>query len=256
MENNENLVIDEIAENVEQTTEETPQSVKTYTQKEVDAIVGKAKALKETKLRKEYDRKYGGLVETLRAGTGKDTVEEIESSLKEFYQDQGVDFTHNNQSYSASDLNVLAQADADEIIRNGYDEVTEEAERLNKLGANGMTEREKIVLAKLTDHIRSTESRQKLDKLGVSKDVYEADGFKEFSKLFNAGTPIEKVYEIYAQSHPKKQVQTMGSMKHTATADDGVKDYYTPAEAKRFTVADFDKNPELLKAVERSMQKW
>jgi hypothetical protein len=150
---------------------------------------------------------------------------------------------------------VLAQADADEIIKGGLDEVIEEADRLNELGADGMTEREKAVFLKLTDHIQNAKSRQKLDELGVSKDVYESDGFKEFAKMFNANTPIEKVHEIYAQSHPKKEVKTMGSMKHSA-ADNGVKDFYTPEEAKRFTVKDLDANPEIMKAIERSMLKW
>ena len=64
MENNENFAIE--AENVETTTEETP---KTYTQEEVDAIVGKRVARTEAKLRKENDRKYGQLVEVLKAGS-------------------------------------------------------------------------------------------------------------------------------------------------------------------------------------------
>ena len=45
---NENLVT-EVTENVEQTTEETQQPIKTYTQEEVDAIIGKKKARWEAK---------------------------------------------------------------------------------------------------------------------------------------------------------------------------------------------------------------
>jgi hypothetical protein len=47
----------------------------------------------------------------------------------------------------------------------------------------------------------------------------------------------------------------MGSIKNT-TVDEGVKDYYSFEEAKRFTKADFDKNPKLFAAVEKSMAKW
>ena len=36
----------------------------------------------------------------------------------------------------------------------------------------------------------------------------------------------------------------------------GVKEYYTYEEASNFTKEDFDKNPELFKAVEKSMQRW
>jgi hypothetical protein len=45
-------------------------------------------------------------------------------------------------------------------------------------------------------------------------------------------------------------------MKHSAPPDTGVKDFYSYEEAKKFTKADFDKNPALFAAVERSMQKW
>ena len=38
--------------------------------------------------------------------------------------------------------------------------------------------------------------------------------------------------------------------------DNGVKEFYTYDEAIKFTKADFDKNPELYKAVENSMSKW
>jgi hypothetical protein len=48
----------------------------------------------------------------------------------------------------------------------------------------------------------------------------------------------------------------MGSMKTNTSEDNGVKDFYSYEEAKKFTKADFDKNPELFKAVEASMSKW
>ena len=48
----------------------------------------------------------------------------------------------------------------------------------------------------------------------------------------------------------------MGSMKNATSTDSGVKDFYTRDEALKFTRKDYDKNPELFKAVERSMLKW
>ena len=262
MNENENLVT-EVTENVEQ--KPTEETAKTYSEAEfndrvnekVKEVMGSKLARKEAKIRKEFERKYGDIINTLRAGMGKETdsIEDIGTSLKEYYSEQGIEINQPKPTYSASDLKVLAQADADEIIKGGLDEVIEEADRLNELGADGMTEREKAVFLKLTDYIQNAKSRQKLDELGVSKDVYESDDFKQFAKMFNANTPIEKVHEIYAQSHPKKEVKTMGSMKHSAS-DNGVKDFYTPEEAKRFTVKDLDENPEIMKAIERSMLKW
>ena len=56
--------MEEMIQNVEQTTEaveqvETP--VKTYTEEEVNQIVGKRLARNSAKIRKEYDNKYGEL---------------------------------------------------------------------------------------------------------------------------------------------------------------------------------------------------
>ena len=81
MTDNENLVT-EVTENVETATEETVEQAetpapRTYTQEEVDEIVSKRKARTEAKIRKEYDRKYGRLESVLKAGTGKESVEEM-----------------------------------------------------------------------------------------------------------------------------------------------------------------------------------
>ena len=104
------LVTEEVAENVEQTTEETP--VKTYTQEEVDAIVGKAKARARAKIEKDYQRKYGGLEEVLKAGTGKESVEEMTDTFAEFYRKKGIQIPQ-KPSYSAKDIDVLARAEAE-----------------------------------------------------------------------------------------------------------------------------------------------
>ena len=45
-------------------------------------------------------------------------------------------------------------------------------------------------------------------------------------------------------------------MKSTSTQDNGVKDFYSREEALKFTKEDLDKNPDLYKAIERSMYKW
>ena len=227
---------------------------KTYTQSEVDAIVGKAKGRAKAQIKKEYDRKYGNLVDVLKAGTGNETVEEITDNLENFYRKKGVEIPQ-KPTYSDKDLEVLARVDADEIIGEGIDYVIEEADRLNDIGAEKMTAREKALFVKLTDHIKNTETGRELSKLGVTEDVYGSDDFKSFAKKFDSKTPITEIYDIYNKTQPKKEFKTMGSMKSTAQ-DGGIKDYYTPEEARRFTVEDFNKNPRLLAVVEDSMKKW
>lgn len=246
IENNENLVTEQVTENVEQTTEQTP---KTYTQEEVDAIVGKRIARKEAKIRKEYDRKYGGLEEVLRAGTGKENVEEMTDTFRQFYEKKGIKIPQ-KPSYSDSDIEVLARAEADDIIRSGYDEVVEEVDRLTDIGYANMTAREKAVFKALAEHRQSAERGRELAKLGVTEDVYNGKEFKEFASKFNASTPIADIYDIYAKMKPKKEHQTMGSMKQNQNT--GVKDYYSPEEIERLTEEDLD-DPKVWEAVRRSM---
>ncbi len=252
MENNENFVV-ETTENVEQTTEQTP--IKTYTQEEVDAIVGKRIARKEAKIRKEYDRKYGNLEEVLRAGTGKESVEEITDTFADFYQKKGIQI-RKEPKYSDKDIEVLAKAEAEDIIRSGYEEVVEEVDRLTELGVANMTPREKAVFKALAEHRQSAERGIELSKIGVTEDVYGSKEFTDFASKFNPNTPISDIYDIYSKTQPKKEIRTMGSMKNSNSTDSGVKDFYTPEEARKFTKKDYDNNPALFKAVEKSMLKW
>ena len=252
MENMENLVTEQVAENVEQTTEQTP---KTYTQEEVDAIVGKRIARNTAKITKQFERKYGGLTEVLKAGTGKESVEEMTDTFKQFYQKKGIQFPQ-EPTYSARDIELLARAEANDIINSGFEEVVEEVERLADLGAENMTPREKAVFAVLAEHRKTTERGNELAKRGVTEDVYRSKEFTDFASQFHSSVPISQVYDIYEKTQPKKQHQTMGSMRNSDSGDTGVKDFYTPEEARRFTKKDFDKNPALFAAVEKSMLKW
>lgn len=253
MENNENLVTNDfeeveeaeevVTENAEQTAEETP---KTYTQEEVNAIVGKRIARNEAKIRKEYDRKYGELETVLKAGTGKDNVEEMTSTFKDFYQKKGINIPQKPE-YSARDIEILARAEADDIIRS--EEAEEEFERLEKLGAK-MTAREQATFKLLAEHLQNTETSRELAKIGASKEVYESQDFKAFAAKINSNVPIAEVYDMYNKMQPKKQYQTMGSMKQSQ--DKGVKDYYSPEEIERLTEEDLD-DPKVWEAVRRSM---
>ena len=261
MENIENLELNS-SENVETvTTEESTgqQDVapapKTYTQEELDEIVGRRLARNKAKITKEFERKYGALEDVLKAGTGKESVEEMTSTFKEFYRNKGINIPE-TPSYSAKDIEVLARAEADEIIRDGLDEVVEEVERLAAIGAQNMTPKEKAMFKQLAEYRQNAERTRELSKIGVTEKEYNSKEFKDFASKFNASTPISDIYDIYNKTKPKKEVRTMGSVKNTTSDDSTVKDFYTRDEALRFTKKDFDKNPALFKAVEQSMLKW
>ena len=256
MNENENLVAEQVTENVEQTTEETP---KTYTEAEfnakLDEVLGKKLSRREAKIRKEYDRKYGNLEEVLKAGTGKNSVEEITDTFTNFYRGKGVNLPE-KPSYSDKDIEVLARAEAKEIIESGYEDVVEEVDRLAELGVEKMTAREKAYFKVLAEHRQKTEKQNELAKIGVTDDVYNSQEFQEFAGKFNPKTPIAEIYNLYNKTQPKKEIKPMGSMKNSTSDDNTVKDFYTRDEALKFTKADFDKNPALYKAVTESMLKW
>ena len=256
MENNENFVAEQVTENVEQTTEQSP---KMYTEDELNAkvneIVGKRVARKEARIRKEYDRKYGTLEEVLKTGTGKENLEEVTDTFKQFYEQKGIQFPK-KPAYSDADIAVLAQAEAADIIRSGYEDVVEEVDRLADIGVAYMTAREKALFKTLAEHRQSAERSRELTKLGVTAEVFESKEFKDFAGKFSSTTPIRDIYDIYQKTQPKKDIKPMGSMKNSTGDDSGVKDFYTRDEALKFSRKDLDNNPALYKAIEASMAKW
>lgn len=254
---NENLVSND-TENVETPTEEPQVEIpveKTYTEAEVDAIVGKKLARNSTKIRKEYERKYGDLEAVLKAGTGKESVEEVTDTLTKFYEGKGIKLPE-KPTYSDKDLEVLAKADATDFINSGYEDVVDEINRLADIGLENLTPREKACLKVLAEHQQKTERHNELQKIGITEDVYNSKEFQEFASKFNPTTPIADIYSIYSKTQPKKEIKPMGSMKHEPTKDTGVKEFYSYEEATKFSKEDFDKNPALYEAVKKSMTKW
>ena len=259
----ENLALNN-AENVEVTTEETQveqiaQPEKVYTEedfnKKLDEVLGKKIARNTAKIRKEYEKKYGELESVLKAGTGKEDVEEMTNTFKQFYASKGIQIPK-EPTYSSRDIEVLAKAEADDIIKSGLDDVIEEVNRLADIGLSNMNDREKAVFKELAEYRQTAERGRELSKLGVGEDVYNSKEFKDFAGKFSSNTSVTEIYEIYNKMQPKKEIRTMGSLKNTTQTDKGVKDFYTRDEALQFTKKDFDKNPALYKAVEQSMLKW
>ena len=265
MNENENLELLN-SENVEETTEQMTEQVeqiaepeKVYTEadfnKKLDEVLGKKIARREAKIRKEYDRKYGELESVLKAGTGKEDVAEMTDTFKKFYESKGIQFPK-EPTYSSRDIEVLAKAEANDIINSGLDDVIEEVDRLADIGLHNMTDREKAIFKELAEYRKSAEQGKELSKLGVTEDIYTSKEFKDFAGKFSATTSIKEIYEIYNKMQPRKEIRTAGSMKNATQTDTGVKDFYTRDEALQFTKKDFDKNPALFKAVEQSMLRW
>lgn len=265
MNENENLELSN-SENVETVTTEESTGVqveeqierpveKTYTQAEVDEIVGKRLARNTAKIHKEYDRKYGQLESVLRAGTGKTNVEEMTDTFREFYENKGIQIPTEPQ-FTDKDTQILARAEAEDIISSGLEEVIEEVDRLAEIGTSNMTAREKAVFNELAKYRDRSEKNNELLRIGVTEEVFNSKEFNDFTKKFSSETPITEVYEMFNKLKPRKEVRTMGSLKNTPQTDTGVKEFYSKDEALKFTKKDFDDNPELYNAVSKSMLKW
>lgn len=266
MNNNEELVTN-VTENVEATTEETsvvePTIEKVYTEDDfnnkLDEVLAKKIARKEAKIRKEYEKKYGKLESVLRAGTGSEgDIEEMADTFDQFYTQNVKGYKSPTEpTYSNKDLEILARVEADEMIETyDFSELEEEANRLADIGIDNMTAREKLVFTRIGDHLMQEKSRKELASIGVTDKVLNDAEYVEFKKNLNPNMSEKDKYEMYKKYRPKPEVEPIGSMKGTVAKDTAVKDFYTKEEAMQFTKADFDKNPELYKAVENSMLKW
>ena len=249
-------VTEEVTENVETTTEETEvveqEEEKKFTQSEVNEMIRKNVSRNEAKIRKQYEResqKHRDLENVIRAGTGKESVEDMTETFREFYTQKGIDVPK-KQSYTDKDIEVLAMSEANEIIGLGLDEVIEEVDRLTEVGFDNMTAREKRVFKTLAEYRKSAEQRSELAKIGVTEDVYNSKEFRDFAGKFNPNTPITDIFNIYNKMQPKKEVKTMGSMKGSQTPK--VKDFYTEEEISRLTDEDLE-DEEVWNAVRRSM---
>lgn len=280
MKDNENVVV-ETTENVEeQATEKlvdgakvttgtegseqaTTDEGKLYTQSDIDKLVNdrinellpKKLERAKSKMQREYLEKYGRTETVLKAGLGVENIEEATNKLADFYKQKGITIPDQN-AYSDRDLDLLANAEANDIINAGYEELVEEVDRLADKGVDNMTPREKLVFTKLATERQKQESIKELAQIGVKPEALQDSEYIEFANKLNPSLSAKEKYEMYLKIKPKPKVETIGSMKGATSKDNGVKDFYSYEESLKFTKADFDRNPELFKAVERSMTKW
>lgn len=260
-ENVEGQTTEEIVDGMTDTEEvvETEETVEeTFTKEQVDEIVAKKVGRQKAKMRREFERELASYKEAemvLNAGMGASNITEATQKMREFYADQGVDIPENlTPQYSEEDLKVLAANEAQKIIELGLDEVIEEVDRLaNK---EKMTPRESLLFNQLAKYRQTEIEKSELAKIGVKPEALNDSDFIEFQKNLNPNLSVKEQYEMFLKFKPKAKIEPIGSMKGTKTEEAAVKDYYSYEEAMKFTREDLDKNPALVKALERSMQRW
>lgn len=245
---------EEVEEPVEEETEEVKPEAekKLYTDEELDEIIARKLSRQQRKLERKYKDKYSRLEAVVNAGLGTSNIEDATNKLTEFYQENGVNIP-DAPRYSEDDIRLLANAEADEFIKNcTYKELVDEVDDLANIPTEQLTERDKIVFLKLADERKKREEESAVLELGITKDKLEAEDFKNFSSKLNSELPIKEKYELFLKLNPRKETKKIGSMKSGAQSK--VKDFYTADEISRLTEEELD-NPEVWEAVRNSMTK-
>ena len=264
--NDEDVV--DTTENVDGTTEQnegevtTDNTEKAYSEAELEKKVNeridellpskieRAKAKLERENQKQLN-KYENIKNILSAGLGTDNLDEIEKQLTTFYSEQGIQIPA-QANLTEKQIKVLAKAEADEIIKSGYDEIVDEVDRLTSIGFRNMTDSEKVIFQTLAEERKRLESKTELEKLGVADDK----DYIDFAKKLNPNLSEKEKVDLFKQLSPKNKKEKIGSMKSTVNSEKELKEFYTPEEAKKFTDKEIRETPGLYERIEKSMLKW
>lgn len=274
MMNDEDLVVEETTENVgEQATEEVVEGEeqatesnneeenvveeeKKYTEEELNARVNELLKKKlhrqETKVRKEYEKKYSQLENVISAGLNTNDMNEAAKQLEDFYEDQGVKIPKYNRNLSDREEEILAKAEADEIIAAGYEDIVEEVDRLADIGINNMSSREKFIFRNLAEKRKELESEKELLSVGADKNILKDEKYKTFiTENGLENVPAKKAYELYRKLQPKPQVEQVGDLTNKNPKTD--KEFISEAEFDNMSPEQIEKN---LGLIRKSMAKW
>jgi len=242
---------DTIDVDTEETKEEQPKG-RFYTDEEVNSIVDKRVARKMRKYEKQM-AEYEDTENVLKSALEVDNISDANKKLRSYYQEQGYELPEKKSSYSERELNILAKAEADEIIEEGYDSMLEEANRLAKIGYQNLNQKEKLIFMTLGDELDKQNDTRELKKIGANEELLKKTDFIELRNMFDKKTPIEKVYGLYKNQEPKPKVELPGSMKNTSVKEE--KEYLTPEEVVALTPEDWEK-PGMWEKVRKSQLKW
>lgn len=245
--------------------EEEEEQPKMLTEQEANNLAEKVAKEREARAYRKAEREkreelkqYEELANLLRAGTGKNDLNEIKNDFTNFYRNEGIEIP-DNRRISEREEKILAKADAEEIIGLGEDEVNRVANEIYNKPLDKRTLREKEIFDILGRHAIQERAKKELIQKGVDEKVLDDNSFKNFASKFNISTPISEIYDVYQRVNNKEVIQkekpaSPGSVRDTQIQKE--KDFYTPEEVDALTDADYDKNPKLIDIVKKSMLKW
>lgn len=207
----------------------------------------------EANIRREYEEKLADIENIIKAGFGTDNLDDGLTRITELCKDKGIKIPERKNSYSQSDLEVLANHTADEIIADGYDAVDLELKKLANKGPERMTAREKLIFAKLNDTKKVLDSEKELASIGVKTEILHSKEFKDFADKFTGSKfSMKEVYEMYAKENkPKTKAKPIGSMINNNPGKE--KDFISEAEYDKMTDKEIEEN---MDSIRKSMRFW
>ena len=208
---------------------------------------------------REFERvlsKYKDTENVLKSTLGANDIDEANKKLREYYEAEGVKLPEvYKPGLSSREIEVLAKADAQDFINEGYTSMLNEANRLAAKEYKNLNERERIVFNTLAERLTQEDNKRNLLKLGVTEDVLNDKKFIDFKNQFNSKTPIGDIYNLYLKTQDSKtKPVAMGSMKDTV-AQKETKDFYSPTDVKNLSDDDWNK-PGVWEKALASMKKW
>lgn len=207
----------------------------------------------ESNLRQEYENKIANIENIIKAGFGTNNLDEGLDRIAELCKQKGIKIPDMINSNSQSDLEVLANHSASEIIADGYDAVDSELKRLAGKGVDKMTTREKLIFSKLNDQKKQMDNERELEAIGVKREILDSKEFKDFADKFTGSKfSMKEVYEMYAQNNkPKPKAKPIGSMINNNPKQP--KDFISEAEFDKMSKKEIQDN---MSVIRKSMLRW
>lgn len=258
----EDLEDEDIFEEEEEESEEDNENNENESSNDFQRIIDRRIARERSKNEKKL-AEYEPLLHTIKEAYGIEgdmSVSEINEKLKSFYEENGQSISDYKPRENKRDAEILAEAEARDIIEAGNDELLEEYNRLRS--RENLNYREQIVFNKLEGELAIKGAEIELSKNGKDPKILRDKDFMDFASKYRNDISILDIYNDYQrffskeEETEKKGYKPAGSVKENKKDSKGIKDFYTPDEVDELTEEDFDKYPELLDIVNRSMEKW
>ena len=207
----------------------------------------------EANIRREYEERLADIENIIKAGFGTENLDDGLARITDLCKTKGIKIPERKASYSQSDLEVLANHTADEIIADGYDAVDLELKKLANKGADKMTAREKLIFTKLNETKKALDSEKELATIGVKPEILQSKEFKDFADKFTGSKfSMKEVYEMYAQNNkPKPKAKPIGSMINNNPKQE--KTFISEAEYDKMSKKEIQENMAIIR---KSMLSW